>query len=103
VGVGAAGLFSFLVLITRQKGMGWGDVKLVGLMGLTLGWPNIGVALYLAFLTGAVAAVILILLRKKRFGQVMPFGPFLAGATYLTLLYGDQIKTWALQNWLHFS
>ena len=103
IGLAAAGLFLLLVLLTRQKGMGQGDVKLAGLMGLILGWPKIMIALYLAFLTGAFIGVILIVLGKKRFGQIIPFGPFLTGAAYLTLLYGDQIKTWALQNWLHFS
>jgi leader peptidase (prepilin peptidase)/N-methyltransferase len=103
IGLAAAGLFLFLVLITRQKGMGWGDVKLAGLMGLVLGWPNTLIALYLAFLTGALIGGILILLGQKRFGQIIPFGPFLAGATYLTLLYGEQIKTWVLQNWLYFG
>jgi prepilin signal peptidase PulO-like enzyme (type II secretory pathway) len=103
IGLAAAGLFLLLVLLTRQKGMGQGDVKLAGLMGLILGWPKIMIALYLAFLTGAFIGVILIVLGKKRFGQIIPFGPFLTGATYLTLLYGDQIKTWALQNWFHFS
>ncbi|MFH1840961.1 MAG: prepilin peptidase [Candidatus Shapirobacteria bacterium] len=103
IGLASAGLFLFLVVITRQKGMGWGDVKLAGLMGLVLGWPNILTALYLAFLTGALAGVILILIKRKRFGQIIPFGPFLAGATYLALLYGEEIKNWALQNWFHFG
>lgn len=72
--------------------MGWGDVKLVGLMGLFLGFPKIIVALYLAFLTGSILGVILILLGKKRFGQNIPFGPFLAGASIFSIFFGE--KAW---------
>ena len=84
-GLRTAGFFYFLVLVTKGRGMGLGDVKLAGLMGLILGWPKIAVALFLAFLTGAVVGVILILLGKKRFGEHIPFGPFLAGSTLITL------------------
>lgn len=71
--------------------MGMGDVKLAGLMGLFLGWPNIVVAFYLAFLTGGLVGVILILLGKKRFGQHLPFGPFLTIATGIAFFGEDAI------------
>jgi len=87
--LGAASFFLALVLITRGKGMGLGDVKLAGLMGLVLGWPKIIIALYLAFLTGAIAGVILVLIGKKRFGEHIPFGPFLVGATWISILWGE--------------
>jgi len=86
-----AGFFYLLVLITRGRGMGLGDVKLAGLMGLILGWPKIIVALYLAFLTGAFFGVILILLKKKKFGQHIAFGPFLTTATFVSLFWGEKI------------
>jgi len=90
-GLGAGLFFLLLVLFTRGRGMGVGDIKLAGLMGLVLGWPRIIVALYLAFLTGAVVGGILILIRRKRFGEHIPFGPFLAGATWVSLFWGEQI------------
>lgn len=89
--LGAAGFFYLLCLLTRGRGMGLGDVKLAGLMGLILGWPKIIVAFYLAFLTGAVVSVILILLRKKKFGQYIPFGPFLTTATFIAIFWGEKI------------
>lgn len=95
-GLGAAGFFLLLVLATRGRGMGLGDVKLVGLMGLILGWPKILIALFLAFLTGALVGVILILLGKKRFGQHISFGPFLAAATLISLFWGGLIWQWYL-------
>jgi prepilin signal peptidase PulO-like enzyme (type II secretory pathway) len=71
--------------------MGLGDVKLAFLMGLVLGFPRIIVALYLAFLTGAGLSVIMILLKKKRFGQTIAFGPFLVLGTLAALFWGNQL------------
>lgn len=88
---GAALFFYLLYLITKGKGMGFGDVKLALLMGLILGWPKIILALYLAFISGALVGVTLILTKRKKFGQVIPFGPFLALNTWITLLFGDRI------------
>lgn len=90
-GLATAGFFGALVLITQGKGMGMGDVKLAALMGLVLGFPKIVVALYLAFLTGAMVGVILVLTGKKRFGEHIPFGPFLTTATWISLFWGEKI------------
>ena len=91
--VAASGFFAGLILLTRGKGMGWGDVKLAVVMGLLLGWPRILVALFVSFLTGAALGIILIVLGKKRFGQVMPFGPFLIVGTIVALVWGEKIIT----------
>jgi leader peptidase (prepilin peptidase)/N-methyltransferase len=90
-GLAAAGFFFFLFWITHGRGMGLGDVKLAALMGFFLGFPKIIVALYLAFLTGALVGVILVLIGKKRFGEHISFGPFLTGATIVSLFYGEVI------------
>ena len=90
-GAGAALFFAGLVWVTRGKGMGWGDVKLALALGLVLGWPKIVVAMIVAFLTGASMGIILILRRKKRFGQTIPFGPFMVGGTVVALLWGEQL------------
>jgi leader peptidase (prepilin peptidase)/N-methyltransferase len=86
----AAFLFLLLHLVTRGKGMGFGDVKLVFLVGLIFGCPKAIIALYLAFLTGAIAGIILILGRKAKLGQKIAFGPFLALSTWITIFLGDQ-------------
>jgi len=89
--VTAAAFFILLIVVTRGKGMGWGDVKLVGLMGLFLGFPGLVIALILAFLTGATTGVILVLLRKKRLGDQISFGPFLTSATWISFFWGQKI------------
>ena len=90
--VGASLFFLFLFLITRGRGMGFGDVKLAFLMGLILGFPNIVVSLYIAFLTGAVIGCILIIWRKKKLaGTSIPFGPFLVLGTFLAIIWGENL------------
>jgi len=71
--------------------MGLGDVKLAFLMGLLLGYPKIIVALYLAFLTGALVGVILIAVKKAKMKSQIPFGSFLVGATLVVWFWGERI------------
>lgn len=87
-----ASLFLFLIyLATKGRGMGFGDVKFAFLMGLALGFPKIIVAFYIAFLTGAISGIILIISKKAKFGQKIAFGPYLALSTFVTLLWGEKI------------
>ncbi|MDP1722708.1 MAG: prepilin peptidase [Candidatus Gottesmanbacteria bacterium] len=92
--LGAGGFFFLLWLVTRGKGMGLGDVKFAFLMGLLLGFPNIIVASYLAFLTGAVVGVILILTGKTQLRAHIAFGPFLVLGTIIALGWGKQLIQW---------
>ena len=92
-GTGAFLFFLVIFLITRGKGMGFGDVKFSALMGFLLGFPETVAAVYSAFLTGGISAIILVLWRKKRFGRkdTIPFGPFLVLGAFLSLFFGDLI------------
>ena len=71
--------------------MGMGDVKLVAVLGIILGWPKIVVGMFASFFSGALVALILLLLGKRRFGQTVPFGPFLVLGTGVALLWGNQL------------
>ena len=84
----AAGFFGFLVLVTRGRGMGTGDVTLAAFLGLWLGWPKILLAVWLAFILGAVAGLVLIGLKLKRFGQTIPFGPFMIAGSIIAEIWG---------------
>jgi len=88
------GILFFLWWITRGRGMGFGDVKFALVMGWLLGWPRSMVALMLAFVLGALVGMVLILLRKKKMGSKIAFGPFLVLATMLALLFGNQLWEW---------
>ncbi|MCL6096135.1 MAG: prepilin peptidase [Patescibacteria group bacterium] len=91
-GIGSFIFFLLLFVVTKGKGMGFGDVKLSFLLGLALGFPKIILALYLAFLTGAISGIILILWRKKRsLKETIPFGPFLIIGALVSLFWGRTI------------
>ncbi len=92
--LGASAFFLSIYLISRGKWMGFGDVKLSFLMGLILGFPNILVALFFAFFTGAITGLILIAQSKKTLKSMVPFGPFLVFGTFLAMFYGEQIINW---------
>jgi leader peptidase (prepilin peptidase)/N-methyltransferase len=97
---GAAAFFLTIVLISHEKWMGWGDVKLAFLIGLFLGWPNILVALFLAFFIGAIIGIGLIIAGKKTLKSEIPFGPFLISGTFLAMFFGPKILDWYLSLFL---
>jgi len=65
-------------------------------MGLMLGWQFLLVALFIAYLTGAVIGIILILTGKKKWQSQVPFGTFLALATVISLFWGEALLRWYL-------
>jgi leader peptidase (prepilin peptidase)/N-methyltransferase len=89
-----ASFFALLWLGTRGKGMGLGDAKLMIPLGLLLGWPAILVGVFLAFLSGAATGVVLVILGKRKLGQIIPFGPFLILGSFVALIWGDQLVSW---------
>jgi len=93
---GGAILFAayFLTLLAYPRGMGFGDVKLAGLLGLVLGhagWPNLVVGSFAAFLLGGLFAVGLLLARRARRGTAIPFGPWMLLGAWVGLLAGDAV------------
>lgn len=81
---------------TKGKGFGFGDVKFAPSIGLLLGWPKTLVGVMASFIIGSVVGVLLILLGKKKFGQTIPFGPFLVVGVVVALLWGDGLWGWYL-------
>ncbi len=89
--LGSFFFFLFIYLITKGRGMGFGDIKLSFLIGLILSFPTVVLALYIAFLTGGSTGIILILWRKKSLTSKVPFGPFLVIGCLISLFLGDLI------------
>lgn len=92
----AALLFWLIIKLTRGRGMGLGDVWLGFLVGIVTGFPEVLVAVFLAFVLGALVSLGLLLAGKKRFGETVPFGPFLSAAALLTIFFGDKLFSWYL-------
>jgi leader peptidase (prepilin peptidase)/N-methyltransferase len=95
----AAGVLLTLLLyviwwLTKGRGMGFGDVKFALPMGWLLGWNRALVALFLAFVIGALVGVVLIIFNVKKMKSKIAFGPFLILATGIALLWGHDIWGW---------
>ncbi|HSM26955.1 MAG TPA: A24 family peptidase [Thioalkalivibrio sp.] len=80
-------------LATGKEGMGYGDFKLLAALGAWLGWQALPMILLLASLVGAIVGIALILLRGRDRNIPIPFGPYLAAAGWLVLLWGDSLIT----------
>jgi leader peptidase (prepilin peptidase) / N-methyltransferase len=85
--IGASLFFLIIWLVTKRRGMGFGDVELGFLLGLICGFPEIIFALYIAFLTGALVGVILIIGKNETLKSKIAFGPFLITGTLFALLF----------------
>ena len=86
----------------RKKAMGGGDVKLMAIIGLFLGaWPELPMVIALSAFGGAVIGTLLIVTGRKSRQSPIPYGPFLAGAAVVVLLWGDPLweKYLQLTGW----
>jgi leader peptidase (prepilin peptidase)/N-methyltransferase len=85
------GIYHLFRLVTGKDGMGYGDFKLLGAIGAWTGWQVLPVVILLSSVVGAVIGIGLILFKGRDHNLPMPFGPFLAAAGWLTLLWGHDI------------
>ena len=79
-------------LLTGKEGMGYGDFKLLAALGAWAGWQSLPLTILLASAVGAVIGIVLIVMKRHTRSQPLPFGPFLACAGWVALLWGDQIS-----------
>ena len=86
-------------LLTGKEGMGYGDFKLLAALGAWVGWQHLPVVILLSSFVGAIVGITLLTIQGKDKSQPIPFGPYLAAAGFLTLLYGDWLvaQYW---NWM---
>ncbi len=79
-------------LVTGKEGMGHGDFKLLATLGAWLGWQSLPAIVLLSAGVGAVVGVVMILLQRLGRDVPMPFGPYLAAAGWIALMWGDDIN-----------
>jgi leader peptidase (prepilin peptidase)/N-methyltransferase len=82
-------VFHTFRLITGKEGMGYGDFKLFAALGAWLGWKLLPLVILLSAATGALLGILMIVLRGRDRAAPMPFGPYLAAAGWLAMMYGD--------------
>ena len=84
-------VFHIFRLITGKEGMGFGDFKLSAALGAWLGWKLLPFVILLSAASGAVIGILLIVLRGRDRAAPMPFGPYLAAAGWIAMMYGDAL------------
>jgi leader peptidase (prepilin peptidase)/N-methyltransferase len=89
-----AGFFLFQYVVSRGRWIGGGDIRIGGMMGMMLGFPGVVLALFAAYVTGALAALGLLAAGKARWSGQMAFGTFLSVGTVLALFFGQRIMAW---------
>jgi leader peptidase (prepilin peptidase)/N-methyltransferase len=97
--LGGVALFAFYLVLALvyPAGMGLGDVKLAGVLGMALAWLGWGVWLvgaFLGFLLGAVVGLGLMAVRRAGRRTAIPFGPFMVAGTLLAIVWGQDIADW---------
>lgn len=99
--LGALAMFAFYLALALvyPAGMGMGDVKLAGVLGLGLGflgWPYVIVGLFAAFLLGAVIGIALMIFGKAGRKTAVPFGPFMIAGAILAMVFAQELVDWYL-------
>lgn len=89
-------VFFTIVFLINPRGLGMGDIKMAGLIGLATGFPLVFVAMFFGIILGGIVAIILIILRRKGRKDIMPYGVFLGIGPIVTMLWGADIFRWYL-------
>ncbi len=90
----AGGFFLVQFIISDGRWIGGGDIRLGVFMGLALGWPDVVVALMIAYIVGALVSIGIVIARRKQMSSQIAFGTFLSVATVLTVFFGNEIVAW---------
>ncbi|PKM96174.1 MAG: prepilin peptidase [Firmicutes bacterium HGW-Firmicutes-1] len=96
IGFLIASIILLIIAVVTQGKMGGGDIKLMAVAGLLLGWQKILLALMLGSVVGAVIGLTLIALKIIKREQMIPFGPFLTFGIMVSALFGQEIISWYL-------
>ena len=84
-------VYQLFRLLTGREGMGYGDFKLLAALGAWLGWQMLPLVIFLSSLIGATIGLIMIAFKRQKSSQPMPFGPYIALAGWIALMWGDYI------------
>ena len=93
-------VYQLFKLITGKEGMGYGDFKLLAALGAWLGWQQLPLIVLMSAAVGAIVGIGLMAFRNHERSTPIPFGPYLAAAGWITMLWGDKIKTAYLDTML---
>jgi leader peptidase (prepilin peptidase)/N-methyltransferase len=93
-------IYQLFKMATGKEGMGYGDFKLLAALGAWLGYEAVPIIILMSAVVGATVGIALIMLRGRDRQLPIPFGPYLAAAGWITMLYGETIKNAYLDSFL---
>lgn len=93
-------VYHLFKLLTGKEGMGYGDFKLLAMLGAWMGWQMLPLTILLSSVVGATVGIALIIVKGRDRDNPIPFGPYLAAAGWIALLCGPQITQWYLRHLL---
>ncbi len=85
-------IYQLFKIVTGKEGMGYGDFKLLAVLGAWLGWQQLPLIILMSAVVGAIVGISMMVFRKHERSVPIPFGPYLAAAGWITMLWGDTIK-----------
>ncbi len=91
-------VFHIFKLVTSKEGMGYGDFKLLAALGAWLGWQSLALIILLSSAAGAIIGIIMIVTKLQERSNPIPFGPYLAVAGWIAMLYGNQLMEFYLSK-----
>ena len=90
------GVYWLFRIVTGKEGMGFGDFKLLAAAGAWFGWKMLPLIILLSSAVGAVVGITLVLLKLQDRTKPIPFGPYLAAAAWIAMLFGNDLTLWYL-------
>ncbi len=93
-------VYQLFKLVTGKEGMGYGDFKLLAALGAWLGWQQLPLIVLMSAVVGAIVGILMMAFRKHERSVPIPFGPYLAAAGWIAMLWGDTITTSYLDKFL---
>jgi len=93
-------VYQLFKLVTGKEGMGYGDFKLLAALGAWLGWQQLPLIILMSAVVGAIVGIALMVFRRHERSVPIPFGPYLAAAGWITLLWGDTISNTYVDKFL---
>jgi leader peptidase (prepilin peptidase)/N-methyltransferase len=91
-------VFWLFKLVTGKEGMGYGDFKLLAIFGALLGWQLLPLIILLSSVVGAVLGSLMLLVQGKGKATPIPFGPYIAAAGWIAIIWGKDITAWYLST-----
>jgi len=96
-------VYQVFKLVTGKEGMGFGDFKLLALFGTWLGWQMLPAIILISSILGSIVGISLIIIKRHEKGKPIPFGPYLAAAGWITLIWGAELNALYFQLFLNTS